>query len=437
MRVGVIGCGYLGSTTAACLADMGHEVIATDVSQARIDTLSSGTSPIFEPGLEELLGTGLASGRLRFTTDIAQVAAHSEVVFLCVGTPQLPGELGTDMSQVNSAAEALFLLLTNAVVVGKSTVPVGTAARLRSRLHELSPDSTLVWSPEFLREGHAIVDTVEPDRIVIGAAEGERRGIDAVRAVFSAQIAAQTPVVECDLATAELVKISANAFLATKISFINAMSEVCDAAGADVLKLAQALGYDERIGAKFLRPGLGYGGGCLPKDVRALFARGSEIGAAQAVAFLDEVDAINKRCRERVVELTTKSLGRPLVGATIAALGAAFKPNTDDTRDSPALDVAGRLHLAGATVRVYDPVAMSNARRERPTLTYTESAQAACAGADIVLLLTEWQEFVHLNPTQLGELIGARVVVDARHVLDQKEWSAAGWTYRAPGVPLS
>lgn len=438
LRVGVVGCGYLGATTAVCLSSMGHHVTATDVDAARVQALNEGRTPFFEPGLADLLATQLASGRLKFTTEMPRLTQQSDIVFLCVGTPQSAGELATDMRQVDSATQALIAALQHpVVVVGKSTVPVGTAARLRAELKAHSPNSELVWSPEFLREGRAIEDTLAPDRIVIGAAADDARGSEAVLAVFADQVAAGTPVVHTDLPTAELVKISANAYLATKISFINAMSEVCEVAGANVLKLSEALGYDERIGAKFLRPGLGYGGGCLPKDVRALYARGSELGAAQAVAFLDEVDAINQRCRQRVVDLTEEVLGGPVAGRRIGVLGAAFKPNTDDTRDSPALDVAGRLHLRGASVSVYDPQAMQTARRHRPTLTYAETAAAACRDADLVLLLTEWPEFSALDPEEFGRAVRHRRIIDARHALVEKDWSAAGWTYRAPGVSLS
>lgn len=439
MRVGVLGCGYLGTTTAVCLAAMGHEVVAVDVDAKRIDTLQRGEAPFFEPDLAPLLTEGRVSGRLRFSTEIAVVADHADVIFICVGTPQLAGELATDLRQIESATSTLFPLLKRpTVIVGKSTVPVGTAQRLRQRLSDLGPaGSELVWSPEFLQEGHAVADTLSPDRIVIGTAPGETKGAAAVLALFADQIEAGTPVVDTDLPTAELVKISANAFLATKISFINAMSEVCDAAGADVLKLAEALGHDERIGPRFLRPGLGYGGGCLPKDVRALFARGSEIGAAQAVAFLDEVDAINQRCRARVVELTETVLTEGVVGAKVAVLGAAFKPNTDDTRDSPALDVAGRLQLMGADVRVYDPAAMANAKRRRPTVTYADSIDSACAEADVVLLLTEWAQFVAIDPADLAKVVQHPRIIDARHALDGQGWRAAGWSYRAPGTPLT
>ncbi len=439
-RVGVIGCGYLGATTAICLASMGFQVTGLDVSQERVSILMAGRSPFYEPGLQELLGEGLATGRLSFTTDYARLAEASDVVFLCVGTPQLHGEMHADLSQVDGALDALLPLVSNPiVVVGKSTVPVGTAARLRDRLKAEAPAgaaSELVWNPEFLQEGLAIDNTLRPDRIVIGSAPEDDQGPAAVRRIFRDQELAGIPFVETDLQTAELVKISANAFLATKISFINAMSEVCDAAGADVLLLAEALGHDARIGPRFLRPGLGFGGGCLPKDIRALQARAGEIGAPHAVVFLSEIDAINRRCRDRVVNQTQALLNDELLGARVAVLGAAFKPTTDDIRDSPALDVAGRLHLLGAEVIVYDPEAMPNAAKHSPTLAYAESALAACEQADVVLVLTEWDEFVALDPSTVAEVVRQRIVIDARHALDRDAWRAAGWLYWAPGTPL-
>ncbi|MGI9157624.1 MAG: UDP-glucose dehydrogenase family protein [Marmoricola sp.] len=437
--IGVVGCGYLGATTACCLAGMGFDVIGLDIDRDRVKELASGASPFYEPGLQDLLQEGLRSGRLQFTTDYAELTERAQVVFLCVGTPQVDGELVADLTQLHQSLDELLPEIHRpTVLVGKSTVPVGTAVHLRERLlaeAPAGPECDLVWNPEFLQEGHAIENTTAPDRIVIGAHPDDKLGADAVRRVFAQQIAVGIPTVHTDLQTAEMVKVSANAFLATKISFINAMAEVCDAAGADVELLAEALGHDARIGNRFLQPGLGFGGGCLPKDLRALLGRGSEIGAPKAVAFLREVDAINRRCRDRVVDLTTLLLDGQVVGAKVAALGAAFKPVTDDIRDSPALEVAGRLHLLGADVCLYDPEAMGNASRHWPELSYARDTWEACSGADVVLLLTEWDEFCSLDPVELGTVVAHRNVVDARHCLDRSRWTAAGWTYRTPGVP--
>ena len=394
-RISVIGCGYLGATHATCMAELGFDVVGLDVDEARVACLAEGRVPFYEPGLEPMLRKHVESGRLRFTTSYAEVAAFADLHFVCVATPQHDGDYAANLSFVESAIETLAPLLDQtAVVVGKSTVPAGTAARLARRLRELAPRHTevdLAWNPEFLREGYAIDDTLHPARIVFGLTSpgSDSLAERLLREVYVEQIAAGAPVVTCDLATAELSKVAANAFLATKISFINAMAEICEAASADVTVLADAIGYDPRIGRAFLNAGLGFGGGCLPKDIRALMARAGELGAGDAVTFLREVDAINQRRRQRVVDMVGELLGRPWAGSRLAVLGAAFKPDSDDIRDSPALNVAGRLHLFGAHVTVYDPQAMDNARRLWPTLAYADSVREACAGAHVVLVLTE------------------------------------------------
>ena len=437
-RLTVIGTGYLGATHAVCMAAVGYEVLGVDVDPRKVAALANGEVPFFEPGLPELLKEALASGRLRFTQDFAEAAEFGDVHFVCVGTPQAKGSPAADLSYVHSAVESLAVhLRRRALVVGKSTVPIGTAAQLRDRVHALAPAGSaveLAWNPEFLREGYAVADTLQPDRMVFGVESAWAAA--QLRAAFTPVLERGTPVVDCDLATAELVKVAANSFLATKISYINAMAEVCEATGADVNLLARALSYDERIGGRFLKPGLGFGGGCLPKDIRAFAARAAELGVGQAVSFLHEVDAINGRRRTRTVDLVRELAGGDLAGVRVAALGAAFKPNSDDIRDAPALDVARMLHEEGAEVRVYDPEAMANARRAYPDLTYAESLPAAVQGADVVVLLTEWEQFRKADPEMMGWLVAHRRVVDGRHALDADAYRAAGWEYRALGRPL-
>ena len=437
-RLTVIGTGYLGATHAVCMAALGFEVLGVDVDQAKIDTLTSGEVPFFEPGLPELLAKAIDSGRLRFTTDFAEAAEFGDVHFICVGTPQAKGSHAADLTYVIAAVTQLARgLRRRCLVVGKSTVPVGTAAMLADLVAETAPaghEVELAWNPEFLREGFAVEDTMNPDRLVFGVTSSWAE--EQLRAAFSPVIEQrETPVLVTDLPTAELVKVAANSFLATKISYINAMAEVCEAVGADVSALAKALAFDTRIGGRFLHPGLGFGGGCLPKDIRAFIHRAEELGAGQAVGFLREIDAINLRRRARTVDLVTELAGGQLRGARIAALGAAFKPNSDDVRDAPALDVAARLQAAGATVTVFDPVAMPNARRAHPELTYGHSVLDAARNADVVVLLTEWVEFREIDPEVLGQAVAHRRVVDGRHALDPETWRAAGWQYRALGRP--
>lgn len=436
MRLSVIGCGYLGAVHAACMASLGHEVVGVDVDEAKIAYLSRGEAPFFEPGLPELLTNVIATGRLHFTTDFSEVSdcvAH----FVCVGTPQVRGELAADLSFVNSAIESLIPHLTaDHVVIGKSTVPVGTAERLAVRILD-STGALLAWNPEFLREGFAVQDTLNPDRIVYGLPQGPAG--DLARAVldkiYAAPLDRGTPQVVTDYPTAELVKVAANAFLATKISFINAMAELCEATGGDVTQLADAIGHDARIGRRFLNAGLGFGGGCLPKDIRAFMARAGELGADQAVSFLREIDAINMRRRVRMVDLAREVCGGSIVGRRIAVLGAAFKPNSDDIRDSPALNVAAQMKLQGASVVVTDPRALHAARVAWPQIAYADTPEEAVTGAEVVLLLTEWDEYLALDPESLGNLVSARRMLDGRNALDPRAWRAAGWSYRALGRP--
>lgn len=436
MRISVIGCGYLGAVHAAAMASIGHEVIGIDVDHRKIDALAQGRAPIFEPGLPELLVHAVHAGSLRFSTDIADTAG-SDVHFVTVGTPQLVGAHGADLGFVHAVFTSLRPHLREGdVVAGKSTVPVGTAAELAPGVH--GTGATLVWNPEFLREGWAVQDTVEPDRIVVGVPPGDggERAADVLRRVYYRALAADTPYIVTDYATAELVKVSANAFLATKISFINAMAEIAEATGADVTQLADALGHDSRIGRRFLGAGIGFGGGCLPKDIRAFAARAEELGLRDSVAFLREVDAINLRRRERAVQLVLEEAGGSVVGIRVAVLGAAFKPFSDDVRDSPALDVAVRLHGLGARVVVTDPQAVPNARALHPQLSYTTSRDEALRDADVIVVVTEWDEYRRqMFPEEVAALTDGRIVIDGRNCLDAARWRAAGWRYRGLGRP--
>ena len=439
MQCTVFGTGYLGATHAAGMAELGHDVVGVDIDAGKVAKLAGGDIPFYEPGLRKMLTDNLAAGRLQFTTDYEMAAEFADVHFLGVGTPQKKGEYGADLRHVNAVIDTLVPRLTrSSVLVGKSTVPVGTAAELNERAAALAPpgvDVEIAWNPEFLREGYAVHDTLHPDRIVLGIQQDSTRAEAAVRELYGPLLDTGVPFLVTDLQTAELVKVSANAFLATKISFINAISEVCEAAGADVSVLADALGYDPRIGRQFLNAGLGFGGGCLPKDIRAFMARAGELGADQALTFLREVDSINMRRRARMVELASTACGGSLLGANIAVLGAAFKPESDDVRDSPALNVAGQLQLNGAAVNVYDPKALENAQRLFPTLNYAVSVEEACERADAVLVLTEWRQFIDLDPDDLADRVRARVIVDGRNCLDVARWRQEGWRVFRLGAP--
>jgi len=436
-RLTVVGTGYLGITQAACMASDGFEILGLDTDAAKVERLNAGEVPIFEPGLDELVQEGLSSGRLSFTTSYEQAADFGDVHFLCVGTPQRRDGHEADTSQLEACVTSLAPGLKRpCLIVGKSTVPVGTATRLASLLAQLAPvreAAEVCWNPEFLREGHGVRDTLHPDRVVVGVSSA--RAEATLRRVYATQIAAGIRFFVTDLATAELAKVAANAFLATKISFINAVAEVCDAAGADVMVLADILGSDPRIGGAFLRPGLGFGGGCLPKDVRAFQASAAELGAGDALRFLHEVDAINLARRTSMVNLASGALGGSVAGRSVCVLGAAFKPGSDDVRDSPALDVARILHGMGAEITVYDPAAMDNARAVCPEFSYADSVLSAAAGADIVLLLTEWPEFAGIDPEELGTVTAGQRMIDGRYALDPAAWRNAGWSYRACGIP--
>jgi UDPglucose 6-dehydrogenase len=435
-RVTVVGTGYLGLTHAVCLADLGHEVLAIDVDADKVAKAARGEAPFFEPGLEPLLRKNLDAGRLRFTMSFAEVGAFGDVHFLCVGTPE--GEAGrADLSAVHAAATSLAPHLSGpCLVVGKSTVPVGTARQVLGALRAGAPAGDavdLAWNPEFLREGFAVQDSLAPDRIVLGVTSD---GAEArLREIYRTPLENGSPLLVMDLETAELVKAAANAFLATKISFINAMAEVCEQSGADVMALAEALGHDTRIGRRFLSPGLGYGGGCLPKDIRGFRATAADLGVDSLVNWLGTVDEINLGRRERVVALARQAAGGSLDGRRVAVLGVAFKPNSDDVRDSPSLAVCDRLAAEGAAVSVHDPVAMPSAAVKQPALRYAPSVSEAAERADLVLHLTEWSDYRAIDPAALAQVVARRVIIDARCCLDADLWRIAGWTVHVLGRP--
>lgn len=439
LNVTVVGTGYLGLTHAVCMAELGHQVLAIDVDSARIARVTGGEVPFFEPGLEPLLRKNLDAGRLRFTTDWRRVGEFGEVHFLCVGTPQQKGGYAAELSYLHRAVDFLLPhLAADCLIVGKSTVPVGTARALLTRVRAMAPAGTgagvdLAWNPEFLREGHAVADSLSPDRLVFGVSSP--RADTLLRRLYAPQLESGIPALTMDLETAELVKMAANSFLAMKISFINVMAEMCEASGADVLELANAIGLDQRIGREFLSPGLGFGGSCLPKDIRAFGAAAEEMGITSLATLLSTVDIINLARRDRVLALARDALGGDVGGKRVAVLGVAFKPNSDDIRDSPSLDIAARLHSLGAVVSVHDPVAMTNAARLHPGLRYVDSVVEAATDADAVLHLTEWTEYQRLDPVMLATVVARPVLVDTRCTLDSRAWREAGWQVLAPGRP--
>ena len=431
LKLSVIGTGYLGATHAACMASLGFEVIGFDTEASKIDLLSKGKVPFYEPELEELLSDQIKSGRLTFTNNVADLA-DADVHFICVGTPQIKNGNAADLTYVNSALESIAKYVKpGGLVVGKSTVPVGTATKLRHRLLELNPKADLAWNPEFLREGFAVEDTLRPNRLVVGVVNDSAEQM--LMEVYATNLKEKTPWVRADLPTAELVKVAANSFLATKISFINAMAEICEAAGGDVTVLAKAIGYDPRIGSRFLQAGIGFGGGCLPKDIRAFMARAEELGASQAVEFLKEIDAINLRARQRIIELVRKDLSDNLQGKKVAILGAAFKPDSDDVRDSPALDIAAQIQAAGAIVTVHDPKAIANAQKRFPALNFADDVNTTLKDAEIVLHLTEWKIYREIDPVKVKSIVKNPIVIDGRNALDRELWQSAGWKFRALG----
>ncbi|MEZ2190483.1 UDP-glucose/GDP-mannose dehydrogenase family protein [Corynebacterium sp. CCM 9204] len=438
MKLTVIGTGYLGATHAVCMAELGHEVLGVDISDERIEALRAGRVPFYEPGLAEKLSANLATGRLDFTTDIAAAARFADVHFLTVGTPQHSEGRSADLSQVHGAVTSLVRQMRGRhLIIGKSTVPVGTAADLQLMVSALAAPSTeirIAWNPEFLREGHAIADTLHPDRIVAGV-PGDDAGYaeNTLRDVYAATLAQGTPFIVTDLETAELVKGAANAFLATKISFINAIAEICDLSGGNVTDLARALGHDDRIGRKFLGAGLGFGGGCLPKDIRAFSARAEQLGATGIPALLGSVDDINLGQRRAVLDTVVRSFDGAVAGRRVTVLGAAFKPDSDDIRDSPGLFIAGSLARIGADVTVYDPQAMGPSKRVLPELTYAPTVYDALHLTEAVVLATEWREFIELDPVEAACHADRPLMIDGRNCLPARAWIDSGWDYRGIG----
>ena len=431
LKLSVIGCGYLGATHAACMSSLGFEVIGIDTDANKVAMLNRGELPFYEPGLDSLLASEMTTGRLSFSTDFSD-AADADVHFICVGTPQSKDGLAADLTYVKSSVTAIAPhLKAGALVVGKSTVPVGTAHMLREQLAQSAPQADLAWNPEFLREGFAVEDTLRPNRLVVGVVNDRAEAI--LKDVYKPIIDLGTPWIRADLPTAELVKVAANSFLATKISFINAMAEICEAAGGDVTVLAKAIGYDPRIGSRFLQAGIGFGGGCLPKDIRAFMARAQELGANQALEFLREIDAINLRARQRVIDVVRADLSEDLTQYKIAVLGATFKPDSDDVRDSPALDIAVQLNAAGAKVVAHDPKGIEPARKRFPDLDYRESVLDAVKDVDAILHLTEWKEYRELDPQVIGTLVKSKFLIDGRNMLDREKWRQAGWRVHALG----
>ena len=431
LKLSVIGTGYLGATHAAAMSSLGFSVVGIDVDQAKVESLRQGKVPFFEPELDELLAKEIQSGRLTFSTNFSD-AADCDVHFICVGTPQKKDSLAADLSYVDASIEALAPhAKSGSLIVGKSTVPVGTAARLSSLLAKINPSVELAWNPEFLREGFAVEDTLRPNRLVVGVVSD--RAEEILKQVYAPLIANNVPWIRADLATAELVKVAANSFLATKISFINAMAEICEVAGGDVTVLAKAIGYDPRIGSRFLQAGIGFGGGCLPKDIRAFMARSEELGARQSLEFLREIDSINLRARQRMIDLVRADVNQDLKGKKIAVLGAAFKPDSDDVRDSPALDIAAQIHAAGADVWVHDPKAIEPARRRFPTLNFHQEVDKCIENSDAILHLTEWKMYRELDPVALKPKVRSATVIDGRNALDRELWTRAGWKFRALG----
>ena len=431
LTLSVVGCGYLGATHAACMSSLGFTVVGVDTDPEKVALLHSGKLPFYEPGLDTLLEQEMKTGRLSFTTDFSAVK-DADVHFVCVGTPQIKDGLAADLTYVKSAVSAIAPYLKDgSLVVGKSTVPVGTAQALRDELAKIAPQADLAWNPEFLREGFAVEDTLTPNRLVVGVAND--RAEEILKEVYEPVIALGTPWIRADLPTSELVKVAANSFLATKISFINAMAEVCEAAGGDVTVLAKAIGYDPRIGSRFLQAGIGFGGGCLPKDIRAFMARAEELGAKQALEFLREIDAINLRARQRVIDIVRNVLSEDLTQYKIAVLGATFKPDSDDVRDSPALDISVQLHAAGAEVVIHDPQGIEPARKRFPNLKYSEVIEDAIRDADLILHLTEWKEYRQIDPAGISSLVKEKIIIDGRNMLDRTLWRSAGWKFHALG----
>lgn len=427
-QICVVGVGYVGLVTGACFADLGNKVIALDVNEQRIENLKKGIMPIYEPGLEELVRRNVKAGRLSFTTDYAEALQGTEFAFIAVGTPSgVNGE--ADLQYVASAAESIARNMTAPlIIINKSTVPIGTGdwvADIVKRAQPQPMDFAVVSCPEFLREGSAIGDFNQPHRTVIGSFDK-----DAANKVAQLHLPLRAPIVITDLRTAEMIKYASNAFLATKISFINEIAEICEAYGADVKEVAAGMGYDARIGRHFLDAGLGWGGSCFPKDVKALAYMAEEKGIEPRI--LNNVMGVNYDRRRQVVRWTEKMLGS-FKGKTVALFGLAFKPNTDDMRDAPSIDIVQELTTAGAAVRAYDPVAMDVARSILPAVQMFDDPYEAATGCDAVIVVTEWNEFKQIDLEKLKNLLKTPIIMDARNLYDPARMKEMGFTYRAIG----
>ena len=433
MRVAMIGSGYVGLVSGACFADFGHEVVCVDVNASRIEELKQGRIPIYEPGLDRLVADNVAAGRLSFTTDLAQAVRSAAAVFIAVGTPSRRGDGHADLSYVSAAAREIAQALGGyTVVVTKSTVPVGTGDMVEQIIRETRPDAefSVVSNPEFLREGAAIEDFKRPDRVVVGANDG--RAKDVMGDLYRPLSLNAAPVLYTDRRTAELTKYAANAFLATKITFINEIADLCEEVGADVQLVARGIGMDKRIGAKFLNAGPGYGGSCFPKDTLALIRGAQDHGVSLRV--VESVVAVNEARKAAMARKVVKACGGSVRGKTIAVLGLTFKPNTDDMRDAPSITIIDALQRAGASIRAHDPVGMDQAKAVLSGVTYATDAYDAAAGADALVLVTEWDAYRALDLPRLKQRMAAPVVVDLRNVYRAEEMARHGFDHIRVGA---
>ena len=439
MRIAVIGTGYVGLVSGACFSEFGVSVTCVDTDAAKIARLRRGEMPIYEPGLEALVAANTAAGRLSFTTELLPAIEGADAVFIAVGTPSRRGDGHADLSYVFAAAAEIGRALAETraggytVVVTKSTVPVGTGREVAAILHRVCPNARfdVASNPEFLREGSAIEDFMRPDRVVIGADSDRAREV--MRQVYRPLYLSETPMLFTDIETAELVKYAANAFLATKITFINEIADLCERVGADIQDVARGIGLDGRIGRKFLHAGPGFGGSCFPKDCQALVRTAHE--AAADLAIVETVVQVNEARKARMADKIIAACGGTVAGKTIAVLGLTFKPNTDDMRDSPSLAILPRLATAGAAIRAFDPAGIDEARNLMPELVYCDDAYDAAAGADALVLLTEWNEFRALDLARIGRLLAEPLVIDLRNIYQPAEMAAAGLSYVSIGRP--
>lgn len=432
MRIAMIGTGYVGLVSAACFSQFGHEVICVDKDQKKIDILRDGQMPIYEPGLDQLVINNVSQGRLKFTTDIKRAIQDVDVVYIAVGTPSRRGDGFADLSYVFAAVEEVAALLERYTIIAlKSTVPVGTAEKVRDTIKRVNPriDFDVVSNPEFLREGSAIEDFIRPDRIVIGTTSP--KAAEMMRQLYAPLFINETPILETSLQSAELIKYAANAFLATKISFINEIANLCEATGANVQEVARGIGLDKRIGDKFLHAGPGYGGSCFPKDTRALIQSAKEAGVALRI--VDAVTTVNDDRKLHMADKIIAACGGDVKGKAIAILGVTFKPNTDDMREAPSLDIIPVLQQQGAKVSVFDPQAHLEARSMLQDINWASDAYDCAQGADCLVILTEWNEFRALDMSRIKQIVRVPLIVDLRNIYKPKEMSAQGFDYFSIG----